>query len=46
MLGNSFKEYSEIYTLLLSSNLCDKITNSESSLVLSGNFFLLVVVFE
>ena len=36
MLGTSFKEYSEIYNLYLSNNICVNVVNSDPTLVLSG----------
>eukprot|EP00828_Plagiopyla_frontata_P006284 TRINITY_DN12717_c0_g1_i2.p1 TRINITY_DN12717_c0_g1~~TRINITY_DN12717_c0_g1_i2.p1 ORF type:complete len:186 (+),score=21.46 TRINITY_DN12717_c0_g1_i2:371-928(+) len=35
MLGNSFKEYARVYNLYLSSDICENVVNSDSTLVLS-----------
>ena len=40
MLGNSFKEYARVYNLYLSSDICENVVNSDSTLVLSGNFLV------
>ena len=40
MLGNSFEDFSRIYNVYLSNNICENVVNSDTTLALSGNFNL------